>query len=308
MIKSALTLCGFVALLGAGLLTTGCDSLVTPRGHVVIIGVDGLSPAGIQAAPTPTMDRMCAEGSCTFEARAVLPTKSSPNWMSMVSGAAPTQHGVTSNAWQRDNVGIPPSVTGMEETFPTIFGIARQQRPEIGIGAVYEWKGFIRLIESSALDFNRAGDDADETAALAVEYIQRKGPELLFIQLDHVDRAGHDFAHGSAEYIAAVEKADGLIAQLIEAIVVAGISDTTTVIVTADHGGTGGGHGGESMDELLIPFLVSGRNIRPGHRIELPVNTWDIASTVAFLLGLEQPAAWIGRPVCGAIMDRKCQR
>ena len=308
MIKSALTLCGLVALLGALLLTTGCDSMVASRGHVVIIGVDGMSPAGIQAASTPTMDRICAEGSCTFKARAVLPTKSSPNWMSMLSGAAPTQHGVTSNAWQRDKVGIPPSVTGMEETFPTIFGIARQQRPEIGIGAVYEWEGFIRLIESSALDFNEVGEDADETVAIAVEYIQGKRPELLFIQLDHVDRAGHDFAHGSPEYIAAVEKADGLVSQVIEAIAMAGISRATTVIVTADHGGTGTSHGGESMDELLIPILVSGRNIRPGQEIEQSVNTWDTASTAAFLLGLEQPAAWIGRPVCDAIIDRKCQR
>lgn len=301
-----LKLGGFLVLLASALLITSCDYLGTGRGHVVIIGVDGMSPAGIHAATTPAMDQVCASGSCTFEARAVLPTKSSPNWMSMLSGSAPTQHGVTSNAWQRDKVGIPPAVTGMEETFPTIFGTARQQRPEISIGAVYEWKGFIRLVESSALDFNRAGEDADETIDLAVEFILARQPELLFIQLDHVDRAGHDFGHGSAEYLTAVEKADHLIERVMEAVSEAGMSDSTTLIVTADHGGIGTGHGGESMDELLIPFMVSGRNIRAGHKIEQPVNTWDTASTAAYLLGLEQPEAWIARPVCEAIQGRNC--
>ena len=104
-----------------------------PVPTIIIFGVDALSPAGIAAAETPNMDRMCQEGSCTVEARAVLPTKSSPNWMSMVSGVTPSIHGVTSNKWQRDNRLLMPAVTGMEDVSPTIFGELRKQKSEAGI-------------------------------------------------------------------------------------------------------------------------------------------------------------------------------
>ena len=54
-------------------------------GRVVVIGVDGLYPAGIEAANTPVMDGICETGACSFEARSVLPSKSSLNWASMLT-------------------------------------------------------------------------------------------------------------------------------------------------------------------------------------------------------------------------------
>ena len=226
----------------------------------------------------------------------------------MLSGATPVQHGVTSNKWRRDRRTIPPEVTGLEDIFPTIFGVARQQRPNFTIGAVYEWKGFIRLIESSALDLDHNGADADETARVAADFIRSEKPDLLFVHLDLVDHAGHDYGHGSAEYNMAVEKADALVQKLLDASKSAGIFDASTFIVTADHGGVGKGHGGESKQELLIPLLLTGSGIRRGHEIEGPVNTFDTAATIALLLGLEQPDAWIGRPVCNAITGLECSR
>jgi len=294
-------------LLAAAVVLSGCASVKTERQHVIIIGVDGLSPAGIQQASTPIMDELCAQGACTFQARGVMPTKSSPNWASMVSGATPTQHGVTSNQWRRDKRSIEPVVTGMEDIFPTIFGVARQQKPGMTIGVVYDWKGFIRLIESSALDYEQNGADADETALLAEQFIRESSPDLLFVHFDHVDHAGHEIGHGSAAYLEAVSSADLLIGQLIEASKKAGTYDETTFIVTADHGGVGKGHGGESMDELLIPFMASGRNIRRGYNIEESVNTFDTAATAALLLGLDRPEAWVGRPVCTALEGLSCE-
>ena len=47
--------------------------------HVVIIGVDGMSPDGIQKAETPNMDKLMQNGAYTFHARDVLPSSSSQN-------------------------------------------------------------------------------------------------------------------------------------------------------------------------------------------------------------------------------------
>ncbi|MYI84231.1 MAG: alkaline phosphatase family protein, partial [Rhodothermaceae bacterium] len=71
-----------------------------PPIHIVVVGVDGLSPDGIRQASTPNLDALMEQGASSFSARAVLPTSSSPNWASMINGAGPEQHGIISNAWQ----------------------------------------------------------------------------------------------------------------------------------------------------------------------------------------------------------------
>src|SRR2546425_889432 len=76
--------------------------------RVVVIGCDGLSPQGITGAKAPVLRRLMKEGAYTLHARAVLPTDSSPNWASMIMGAGPEQHGVTSNDWEPGKFEVPP--------------------------------------------------------------------------------------------------------------------------------------------------------------------------------------------------------
>lgn len=287
-------------------MLAACATAQPETGRVVIIGVDGLSPAGIRAANTPVLDSICEHGACTFEARSVLPTKSSPNWASMFTGATPEQHGVTSNGWEREERSIRPVVTGTEDIFPTLFGLTREQYPQSVIGLVYEWKGFARLVEASAADLDQTGLDAEGTTVAAAAFIREQKPQFLFVHLDMVDRAGHDFGWGSPEYVEAVELADTFVGSLLQAGREAGMDETTTWLVSADHGGLDSKHGGESMDELLMPLMMTGRGVRPGVGIEDAVNVYDIAPTAALLLGVELPDAAVGRPVCGALQASLC--
>ncbi len=289
------------------ILMAGLDLACTPveeATHVIVLGVDGLSPAGIQRATTPHFNRLLAEGAFTFKARAVLGTSSSQNWASMIMGAGPEQHGVTSNGWERDNHSIAPTTTGAEDLFPTIFGVLRQQRPEAKIATFYDWGGFGRLFEKSVLDQDVDGDGPDETLRQAVAYITEQKPDFTFIHLDHVDHALHTEGHGSEEYYEAVEHTDVLLGELLDGLATAGLSERTILIVTADHGGVGTRHGGESMAELEIPWLIWGPGVAAGKQITDPVNTYDTAATVAYVLGLEQPYHWIARPVLSAFAAR----
>ena len=133
------------ALVGLLILGSACTSGENSKlkaieaKHVIVIGVDAMSPNGIINANTPVLDEIMKNGAYTLNARGVLPTSSSTNWASMVSGVGPEQHGVTSNDWERDDYNIPPVRTGMEEIFPTIFGVSREQRPNLEIGAIYTW-------------------------------------------------------------------------------------------------------------------------------------------------------------------------
>ncbi len=292
----------FVLLILAACVPASQERGVSGVEHVVVIGVDGMSPDGVRKANTPVMDELMKNGAYTLNARGVLPTSSSTNWASMVSGAGPEKHGVTSNGWERDDFGFPAVTTGMEPIFPTVFGVTRQQYPDMEIGAIYNWGGFGRLIEKSALDLDATNPDVRETVAEAVKYIREKKPGLLFVHLDHVDHAGHHDGHKTALYYKAVEEADQYIGEIIQATKDAGMFDQTVFIVSADHGGIGYSHGGESLDELEIPFIISGKGVKQGYLIRHDVFTYDNAATVAFLLNVEPPYSWTGRAVRSAFI------
>ncbi|WP_136466112.1 alkaline phosphatase family protein [Flagellimonas onchidii] len=276
--------------------------------HVVVIGIDGMSPDGIQNARTPMLDSMIQKGASTMHGRAVLPSSSSPNWASMIMGADTEQHGITSNGWEKFDHQLPPVVVTPNGTFPTIFTLFKDQKPEAHIGAIYDWDGFGRLFEKSDVDFDIDGDHEEGTTLDAINYIKEHTPDFTFIHLDHVDHAGHSMGHGSPEYYKSVQKADSLISQIVEATKAAGMLKKTMFIVTADHGGLGFGHGGESLAEMNIPFILFGAGIKEGYDIEETVYQIDNAPTVAYAMGLEIPQAWIGRPVMGAFLGNEKPR
>jgi len=292
-------------LLMAGLMPRRGEAQVPGVEHVVVIGVDGLSPEGIRRAKTPVLHRMMAEGASTLHARGVMPTVSSPNWASMIMGAGPEQHGVLSNDWKPGLSPISPTAVGPGGIFPTMFGLLRQQQPSSKIGCFHDWDDFARLVERDVCDRIANPKGPVETTNQAIAFLKEQRPSLLFIHLDHVDHAGHESGHGTPEYDAAVEEADRLIGLVLDALRDSGQADSSIVLVTSDHGGKGKGHGGSTMGEIEIPWIIQGRGIVPGRELPATVNTSDTAATVAHALGLTPPKCWIARPVLDAFVESK---
>ncbi|MPZ16415.1 MAG: sulfatase-like hydrolase/transferase [Luteitalea sp.] len=296
MRRSLAFLCGVAALIVA----TPAQGQIARR--VVVIGIDGLGAYTPRPSENPSLDGLRKRGAWTMHARGVMPTSSSPNWASMIMGAGPEQHGVTSNDWEPDAFDIPPSVSGPGAIFPTIFSLLREQRPSAKIGCFHDWDDFGRLLERKAVDRIEDGDGPDDTVARAVRYIRSDEPDFLFVQLDHVDHTAHERGYGTKEFYTAVAQADRLIGDLLGALEEAGILDETAVLVTADHGFPNGSkkHGGNTPAELEITWMVAGPGVRAGHEIETPVNTFDTAATIAWIFQLDPPEAWLGRPVLEA--------
>jgi predicted AlkP superfamily pyrophosphatase or phosphodiesterase len=286
-----------VLAIGRLLPITGARAQVPGVDHVVIVGVDGLSPDGVRRAATPVLHRLMDEGAWTLHARGVMPTSSSPNWASMIMGAGPEQHGVTSNDWQPDKFEIAPVAVGPGGIFPTIFGVLKEQRPDARLACFHDWDGFGRLLERNAVDPIVDANGPEEAVAGAVALLTRVRPQFTFIHLDHVDHAGHKHGRGTPEYYRAVAEADRLIGQVITALEGAAMWDHTALLVTSDHGGIGTRHGGATMAEIEIPWIIHGPRVAAGKEITTPVNTYDTAATVAFLFGLDPPSCWIARPV-----------
>jgi predicted AlkP superfamily pyrophosphatase or phosphodiesterase len=272
--------------------------------HVLLIGVDGLGSEGLRDAHAPNIHALMDAGASTLAARGVMPTVSSPNWASMISGAGPEQHGVTSNDWEPDRHPIDPVATDGAGIFPTMFGVLHRTLPQAVVGVVHEWDGFARLIEPGAATFLRHEADAQRTAETAATFVRDRKPLLTVVHVDLVDHAGHEHGWLTPEYMTAVEDADALVGMLIAAIDDAGMRATTIVMVSADHGGVAKSHGGLTKTEIEIPWIISGPGVKHGYAIPAPVSTVDTAPTILFALGIEPPSVWIGRPVADAFLNR----
>lgn len=299
--------CLWATLIAVSLFSCGTSEQKELVKHVIIIGVDGMSPDGIQKANTPNMDEMMASGVSSMVARGVLPTVSSPNWASLIMGASPAQHGVTSNDWRKDRNNIPTQTSGTGAFFPTIFRIAKDQRPELKTAIIYDWEGFGNLFDHSDPSYQEHVGGEVETTNRVVEYFAAQKPNFLFVHLDHVDHAGHSEGHGSPAYYKAVEKADSLIGIIKKMVESTDVSGETVIIVTADHGGVGKGHGGESLAEIQIPWIAYGKNIKKGMQLKSAINTYDTPATAAYLLNIKAPQAWIGKPIFEAIEGKQIE-
>ena len=106
---------GFLVFGLAAIVSTRAQSGVgVPAPHVIVIGVDGLSVDAVETAPTPRLHELMVRAAWTLEARGVMPTLSSPNWESVIGGATPEQHGITSNGYFRPLVEFAPACRDSE--------------------------------------------------------------------------------------------------------------------------------------------------------------------------------------------------
>jgi hypothetical protein len=266
---------------------------------VIVIGVDGLSVDGVLKSKDPQLRQLMEHSAWTLEARGVMPTLSSPNWESAITGAGPEQHGITSNGILGHMSQLQPVCRDAEGQFPTMFQVLRTQQPTARIAIFHEWAGFADLLEKNIPDVLQHEHGHEKTAAAAMEYWRANHPAMLFVHLDNVDHTGHDEGWGTAAYYHAVADADKHIGEFLDMVRESGVQDRTYVLVTSDHGGKGRNHGKSSLVEIQIPWVINGPDIAPG-RITTPVYIYDTAATIAWIYGLNQPDCWIGRPMLTA--------
>lgn len=266
--------------------------------HVIVISVDGLRPDAIERFELQTLGRLAREGSNAIDARTILPSKTLPSHTSMLTGLLPEDHGITFN-----------SVMGAEEnvSVPTIFEMARDRG--LTTAAFFSKAKFRHLQRPDAYDYWQApGSNADNwlatrTVADAVQYLRHERPNLLFVHIGEPDYAGHTMGWMSIFYGWATRRADAGVARVLDAADDAFGPGGYTVILTADHGGHGNGHGSAAEEDVMIPWIAWGVGVAPGSRPER-VRTVDTAATALWLLGVPYPAHWEGRPVRSAFTAR----
>lgn len=272
--------------------------------RVILIGFDGLSPNGVQNAHTPNMDALIKAGSSSMKARGVMPTSSGANWGSMLLGAGPEQHGITTNGWRVDNYEFEATDRDEDGFFPSMFDAVRAKYPDAVIGIIHEWGTIKHLFNPRAADEVLQTKNVEESLPKALDFIKREDPKLVFIHLDGIDHAGHEYGHGTPEYFAEIEHIDQELGKFIAGLKEAGLYTSTHLVLSSDHGGKGKGHGGNSLEELLIPWVISGPGVKTNTVLQGNINTFDTPATILHILGAEIPAAWIGKPVVEAFESK----
>jgi predicted AlkP superfamily pyrophosphatase or phosphodiesterase len=265
--------------------------------HVVLVSVDGLRPDAIAPSETPMLSRLIREGSYTLFAATILPSKTLPSHTSMLTGQPPDVHGVSWNT----NVGL----KRRNVQVPTVFEVLRDQG--YVTAAFFSKSKFASLQRPGSLDYSQAPGgwfgywSADRTVSDIESYLEAAQPHLLFVHLGDPDHAGHASGWMSPKYGDAVQHVDTAIAKLFAVAEKSFGTGRFTMIVTADHGGHDRDHGSSDPRDVTIPWIAWGRGVSAAV-LARPVETFDTAPTVLWLLGVPEPTAWAGSPVTEAFL------
>lgn len=268
--------------------------------HVVLISIDGCRPDVLLRVKAPNVRKLMEGGSYTFWARTVPVAITLPSHASMLTGVMPEKHGITWNKQIGDAEIARPK-------FPTIFEVAMRYGLTTAVVAGKSKFDAFAQVGHVGRGWTKAASD-NEVAAKAVQTIKDYHPEVLFVHFPGADKEGHANGWASPQQVAALENIDTQIGKVIAAVDDAKLRERTAILITADHGGAGRGHGttsaGAAPDDPRnqhIPWILNGPGIRKGYDLSqdarLRINTVDTFSTLCYLLGLQPNGAIDGKPV-----------
>jgi hypothetical protein len=204
--------------------------------QVVVCLIDGLGWASLQqhAGDAPVLASL-GGGSI----RAAFPTTTPVGLGSLGTGLLPGAHGLVGAAFEYPETGellsplqwgAHPSPVAVQPE-PTVFEkVARSgvTMTTVSPGA-YRDSGLTRAVLRGA-EYAPA-DDIDQRIDAVASVLESADRSFTYVYWPELDRVGHEFGVASREWRLALQRADALVARLVDALV-----PGSTLVVTADHG------------------------------------------------------------------------
>ncbi|MCP4139515.1 MAG: sulfatase-like hydrolase/transferase [Chloroflexi bacterium] len=256
--------------------------------RVLIITVDGLRPEPISFDLMPNLLSLMESGFYSLTAQTIYPSATLPAHASMFTSMCPDKHGVDWNDY------LPKR--GFAKS-PTLFEIAHEAglRTVMVVGK----EKIQQITPPESVDIFEFVNDRDSVVASVAAPIIAEGFDLMLIHLPLVDLLGHEYGWLSPNYFVGTHRADEAIGMILSALDEAGIRQGTLIIVTADHGGHETSHGGRSVEEMTVPWILSEASLNSG-AFQRPIGVIDTAATAAYALNLPIPPIWDGIPAAEA--------
>lgn len=276
--------------------------------RAVVFGIDGCRSDALKLAvengTAPNIKAMIESGAVTWNCftgghlgtPTQQTTNSGPGWSTVLTGVWRDKHGVNDN-----------SFTGRNFTqYPAFFRRLHDDHPASDLSSLVSWPEINNfIVEDSGgaaicdchTYTSGSYDQRDvQLVAKTVELVETGNPDVIFCYQGNVDIMGH--THGFhptvPQYMDAIAVTDQRIGEVLDAIRARPDyeNEDWLYIVTTDHGGKGTGHGGQSDEERIIPFIDSGGNVPKGVITREVIGQVAVPATVYRHLGLGIPANW----------------
>ncbi len=324
MRSRALALVIVIVVVG-GVCLAACSRPKRPLNLILVsvdtLRADYLSCYGGESVATPSFDRIAREG-VLFENASTVAPSTLPAHASLLTGETPLRH------WVHDNVGF-----RLREDVPTLASTLKQ--------AGYRTGGFVgSFVLDRKFGLGRGFDVySDEMPEIERGLPERRGAAVLEDALGWIEpstRSGDPFfafihfydphrpydppppfneraTDEKSQYAGEVAYVDSLLGKLLDFLDSHGLSDSTVVIVTADHGESLGEHGESThsfflyQSTLHVPLLIRAPSLPGGRRVSSLVRIIDVAPTALEILGVPAPASIEGvsfLSATGEVRDR----
>ncbi|MCR5207736.1 MAG: alkaline phosphatase family protein [Eubacterium sp.] len=204
-------------------------------------------------------------GGVNYPAENTQATSTAPGWCSMLTGVLADVHKITDN-------GI------VKEIEPKTLLLSLVEDKTVDSSAFYvSWDGHFSKKDATYIkekeyaeenkfpvNFKRALFDTGTKKNVLNDIKSSDCSDFIFLTLEYTDHNGHNsgFSLQNPNSVNGFRKADDAGAQFINAIKARENYDKEDwlILITTDHGGYGGGHGGPTIDER-ITFIVSNKTI-----------------------------------------------
>lgn len=305
---------GFVGCIS--LIVMALPAISQTSKHVILISIDGFRPDFYldKSWPAPNLQAMMSAGAHSKGVRCIFPSVTYPSHTTLITGAFPMHHGITYNTmpnedrvyeWTTDSrkiksetlwqavrkagmksasVSWPISVGAeIDYNLPEIWSKTNMSDRRSAIRELATPKGLFEEMEEFAIgkaeinDLNLQYLTMDENNSRMAAYLIRKyKPEFLSIHIVGVDGAQHKEGRTGEGVLKALASADHAVANIMDALIKAGIKDSTTVIVTGDHGFV-------DINKVLAPNIwLTEMGIDSKVGLEEPVAKFQSAGGAAF--------------------------
>lgn len=252
---------------------------------VLIIGIDGCRPDALLAANTPNLDALWKKGAYSFKARTDELSSSGPCWTAMLTGVWHLKHKVISNDYRQPDL----------KNYPHFFHRIKEEKPDQITCSLANWGPIHKILQEGDADLSLSASNDANVTKKAVEILREKEVDVLFIQLDEVDGAGHrhDYSVNSEKYLKAIERSDAQVGQIVRALEQRPHleKENWLILVSTDHGGSNQGHGKNIPEHTTVFYIASGESVTEGE-IQGDVGVVDVAVSALYHLGIPAKKDW----------------
>jgi len=208
---------------------------------VILVSIDGFSPAYLGKGQTPVLDGLVA-GGAFGSMRPSFPSVTFPNHYTLVTGLHPDHHGVVGNRFNDAQLGaftMASKESGFWDQGEPIWVTAEKAGVRTGTmfwpGSEVEIHG-VRPSQWAPFDQGMPGDARVDRLLSWLDLPVDQRPKLETLYFDVVDTAGHRNGPDAAETRAAAASIDASMGRLIEGLKARKLYDRTMLVVVSDHG------------------------------------------------------------------------